>query len=48
MKKEEETIMLSAVKRIYANIKKESYLTNAVAKGYITADQKEEIMAEVA
>ena len=47
-RKKEETVMLSAIKRIYGNTRNETYLVNAVAKGYITEAQKEEIMAEIA
>lgn len=40
--------MYATLKRIYANTKNETYLTNAVAKGWITEEQKEEIIASVA
>lgn len=40
--------MFEAMKRIYANTKNVTYLTNAVAKGWITEDQKAKIIASVA
>lgn len=41
----EETIMYAALKRIYANTKNATYLTNAVKKGWITEAEKEQIIA---
>lgn len=40
--------MFDTLKRIYGNTKKVSYLVNAVAKGWITEDEKAEIIAAVA
>lgn len=40
--------MYAALLRIYKSTKNEAYLTNAVAKGWITEGQKAEIMASVA
>lgn len=40
--------MYAALKRIYKNTKNETYLTNAVAKGFITEEEKAEIMESVA
>lgn len=40
--------MYASLKRIYTSTKNEAYLTNAVAKGWITEAQKEEIMNSVA
>lgn len=40
--------MVSALKRIYSTTKNETYLTNAVSKGFITVAQKAEIMESVA
>ncbi len=39
--------MYAALRRIYKNTKKESYLTNAVAEGWITEDEKAKIMGEI-
>lgn len=40
--------MYNTLKRIYSNTRNEAYLTNAVAKGWITEAQKAEIIASVA
>lgn len=40
--------MFETLKRIYGNTKKERYLVNAVAKDWITEDEKAEIIAAVA
>lgn len=40
--------MIAALKRIYKNTKNEAYLNNAVTKGFITKEEKDEIMTEVA
>lgn len=40
--------MFEALKRIYAKTQSEVYLTNAVKKKYITAEEKKLIMAEYA
>lgn len=47
-RKMEEMIMFAALKRIYNNTRNEDYLTNAVKKSFITAEEKAEIMAMVA
>lgn len=39
--------MFETLKRIYDKTKKESYLVNAVAKGWITEDEKEEIITSI-
>lgn len=46
--RKEETIMYAALKRIYGSTKNETYLTNAVKKGWITEAEKEQIIASVA
>lgn len=38
--------MVETLKRIYKNTRNESYLDNAVKKGWITEKEKHEIMAE--
>ncbi len=43
-----ETIMYAALQRIYGNTKNETYLTNAVEKGWITQKEKEQIIASAA
>ncbi len=40
--------MYASLLRIYANTKSEAYLSNAVKKGWITKEQKAEIMSAVA
>lgn len=45
--RKENTIMYEALKRIYRNTKDETYLTNAVTKGWLTDEEKQQIMAEV-
>ena len=40
--------MYTYLKEIYETTKKESYLTNAVKKKYITAEEKAEIITAVA
>lgn len=40
--------MYLAMQRIYNKTKDEKYLVNAVAKGWITENEKKEIMAIVA
>lgn len=40
--------MFETLKRVYSNTKKEIYLVNAVAKGWITEEERIEIMAAVA
>lgn len=39
--------MKQTLTRIYRSTKDEAYLTNAVGKQWITAEEKAEIMAEV-
>lgn len=39
--------MRAALERIYKNTKNEAYLTNAVAKGLITEEEKAAIMAAI-
>ena len=39
--------MYAALLRIYRNTKDETYLTNAVAKGWLTDEEKQQIMAEI-
>ena len=39
--------MYAALMRIYRNTKDETYLTNAVAKGWLTDEEKQQIIAEV-
>ena len=39
--------MYAALLRIYRNTKDEIYLTNAVTKGWLTDEEKQQIMAEV-
>lgn len=39
--------MYAALRRIYYSTKKESYLSNAVAKGWITEMEKAEIITSV-
>lgn len=48
MREKEGTIMFVALKRIYSKTKDETYLVNAVARGFITEDEKAEIIAAVA
>lgn len=43
----EENNMYATLKRIYTNTKNEMYLTNAVAKGWITEEQKADIIESV-
>ena len=45
--RKENTIMYEALTRIYRNTKDETYLTNAVAKGWLTDEEKQQIIAEV-
>lgn len=40
--------MYAALVRIYSSSKNEVILTNAVKKGWITSDQKAEIISQVA
>lgn len=40
--------MYATLKRIYRNTGNEMYLTNAVAKGWITEEQKADIIESVA
>lgn len=40
-------IMYAALMRIYRNTKDETYLTNAVVKGWLTDEEKQQIIAEV-
>lgn len=40
--------MYEALTRIYRNTKDETYLTNAVTKGWLTDEEKQQIIAEVA
>lgn len=40
--------MFETLKRIYNKTKKESYLVNAVSKGWITEKEKEEIITSIA
>lgn len=40
-------VMFETLKRIYDKTRDEKYLTNAVAKGWITEEQKEAIKASV-
>lgn len=40
--------MFATLKRIYTKTKDEMYLTNAVAKGWITEEQKADIIESVA
>lgn len=40
--------MYMSLKRIYSNTKNETYLINAVKKGWITEAEKEQIIASVA
>lgn len=39
--------MYEALMRIYRNTKDETYLTNAVTKGWLTDEEKQQIIAEV-
>lgn len=39
--------MYAALLRIYRNTKDETYLTNAVTKGWLTDEEKQQIIAEV-
>lgn len=39
--------MYAALMRIYRNTKDETYLTNAVTKGWLTDEEKQQIIAEV-
>ena len=39
--------MYEALTRIYRNTKDETYLTNAVTKGWLTDEEKQQIIAEV-
>ena len=39
--------MYEALTRIYRNTKDEAYLTNAVTKGWLTDEEKQQIIAEV-
>ena len=39
--------MYAALMRIYSNTKDETYLTNAVVKGWLTDEDKPQIIAEV-
>ena len=40
-------IMYAALMRIYRNTKDETYLTNAEVKGWLTDEEKQQIIAEV-
>lgn len=39
--------MFETLKRIYKKTQDQTYLTNAVSRGWITEEQKEEIIASV-
>ena len=39
--------MYAALMRMYRNTKDETYLTTAVTKGWLTDDEKQQIIAEV-
>ena len=39
--------MYAALLRIYRNTKDETYLANAVTKGWLTDEEKQQIIAEV-
>lgn len=39
--------MYEALMRIYRNTKDETYLNNAVTKGWLTDEEKQQIIAEV-